>query len=69
MLHTFNEIFAESSNDTRSFAIRTLMYSRIIQGNVKDHCLVIISHFNCVKVNWGNSRITNDDQYDIGIST
>lgn len=43
-------MFTKSSSVTKQSTIRALVYSGMARGNVKDHCLAMISHFSHVKV-------------------
>ncbi|XP_048319477.2 uncharacterized protein LOC125418850 [Ziziphus jujuba] len=56
-------MFAKSSSSTIQATIRTLMYSRMIGGNVRDHCLMMMGHFSCTVVM--GAKLDEEVQNDI----
>ena len=50
MIQTLDGMFAKSSSASRQAAIRALMNTRMTGGNVRDHCLAMISHISRTEV-------------------
>ncbi|XP_015895001.2 uncharacterized protein LOC107428915 [Ziziphus jujuba] len=50
IVQTLDEMFAKSNSTTRQAAIRALMNSRMIAGNVQDNCLKIMAHISTAKM-------------------
>ena len=50
IIQTLDGMFAKSSSTARQEAIGALMNTRMIGGNVRDHCLKMMGHFSTAKV-------------------